>query len=171
MQEDTHTINNLAFSVGFPTSTKASELPILHTCVTMSGSQTPNWILDAVTDKDLNELLKESDVKILLSCETKSGNQTDDSTNSLYDTLYSSLEDISQSSVTQQPMLEAVRSKRGRRRKYNTDEERIQARRMQQREYRKRKKAELEQLRAIVSRLETRPCTTSISKIESQITS
>ena len=50
-----------------------------------------------------------------------------------------------------QPLDEKEPPKRGRKRKYNTDEERIQARRMQQREYRKRKKQELETLRTIVA--------------------
>ena len=50
-----------------------------------------------------------------------------------------------------QPSDEKEPPKRGRKRKYNTDEERIQARRMQQREYRKRKKQELETLRTIVA--------------------
>ncbi len=36
---------------------------------------------------------------------------------------------------------------RGRKRKYNTDEERLEARRIQQRAYRERKKAELAQLK------------------------
>ena len=38
-------------------------------------------------------------------------------------------------------------SKRGRKQKYTTDEERIEARRQQQREYRLRKKLELTQLK------------------------
>ena len=52
-----------------------------------------------------------------------------------------------------QPSDDKEPSKRGRKRKYNTDEERIQARRMQQREYRKRKKQELETLRNIVANI------------------
>ena len=40
----------------------------------------------------------------------------------------------------------AEASKRGRKQKYTTDEERIEARRQQQREYRLRKKLELAQL-------------------------
>ena len=39
-------------------------------------------------------------------------------------------------------------STRGRKRKYNTDEERLEARRLQQRQYRERKKAELVALKA-----------------------
>ena len=39
-------------------------------------------------------------------------------------------------------------STRGRKRKYNTDEERLEARRIQQRQYRERKKAELAALKA-----------------------
>ena len=39
-------------------------------------------------------------------------------------------------------------STRGRKRKYNTDEERLEARRLQQRAYRERKKAELATLKA-----------------------
>ena len=39
-------------------------------------------------------------------------------------------------------------SNRGRKRKYNTDEERLEARRLQQRQYRERKKAELVALKS-----------------------
>lgn len=41
--------------------------------------------------------------------------------------------------------------KRGRKCKYATDEERVEARRRQQREYRQRKKEELERLRQMVA--------------------
>ena len=43
---------------------------------------------------------------------------------------------------------EKTKSTRGRKRKYNTDEERIQARRAQQKAYRERKKKEFEELKA-----------------------
>ena len=43
---------------------------------------------------------------------------------------------------------EKVKSTRGRKRKYNTAEERIQARRAQQKAYRERKKKEFEELKA-----------------------
>ena len=43
------------------------------------------------------------------------------------------------------------KSNRGRKRKYNTDEERIQARRAQQKAYRERKKREFEELKAKVN--------------------
>ena len=42
---------------------------------------------------------------------------------------------------------EKPKQTRGRKRKYNTDEERIQARRAQQKAYRERKKKELEELK------------------------
>lgn len=41
-----------------------------------------------------------------------------------------------------------TKSTRGRKRKYNTEEERIQARRAQQKAYRERKKKEFEELKA-----------------------
>ncbi|KAK8896890.1 hypothetical protein M9Y10_014816 [Tritrichomonas musculus] len=44
-----------------------------------------------------------------------------------------------------------VKCTRGRKRKYNTEEERIQARRLQQKAYRERKKKELEELRTKVN--------------------
>ena len=44
-----------------------------------------------------------------------------------------------------------TKSNRGRKRKYNTDEERIQARRAQQKAYRERKKREFEELKAKVN--------------------
>ena len=46
------------------------------------------------------------------------------------------------------PTESATRSARGRKRKYNTAEERIQARRAQQKAYRERKKKEFEELKA-----------------------
>ena len=46
---------------------------------------------------------------------------------------------------------EATNNKRGRKSKYNNDEERKEARRKQQREYRLRKKQELENLKNIVA--------------------
>lgn len=44
----------------------------------------------------------------------------------------------------------AIEKKRGRKSKYNTDEERKEARRKQQKEYRERKKQELEDLKKLV---------------------
>ena len=49
------------------------------------------------------------------------------------------------------------RSNRGRKRKYNTTEERLAARRLQQKAYRERKKAELLKLKSEVDSAETRP--------------
>ncbi len=46
------------------------------------------------------------------------------------------------------------KSNRGRKRKYATDEERIIARRLQQKQYRERKKQELAELRALKARLD-----------------
>lgn len=46
------------------------------------------------------------------------------------------------------------KSNRGRKRKYQTDEERIIARRLQQKQYRERKKQELAELRALKARLD-----------------
>ena len=51
--------------------------------------------------------------------------------------------------------LEAPKSNRGRKRKYSTDEERILARRAQQKAYRERKKLELLELRALKASLES----------------
>ena len=50
-----------------------------------------------------------------------------------------------------------VKSTRGRKRKYNTDEERIQARRAQQKAYRERKKKEFEELKARATMKEGKP--------------
>ena len=50
---------------------------------------------------------------------------------------------------------EAPKSNRGRKRKYSTDEERILARRAQQKAYRERKKRELLELRALKASLES----------------
>ena len=47
-----------------------------------------------------------------------------------------------------------TKSTRGRKRKYSTDEERIIARRLQQKQYRERKKRELLELRALKASLE-----------------
>ena len=55
-----------------------------------------------------------------------------------------------EASVTEtnvEPKVE-TKSTRGRKRKYNTEEERIQARRAQQKAYRERKKKEFEELKA-----------------------
>lgn len=49
---------------------------------------------------------------------------------------------------------EPPKSNRGRKRKYATDEERIIARRLQQKQYRERKKQELLELRALKARLD-----------------
>ena len=51
--------------------------------------------------------------------------------------------------------LEAPKSNRGRKRKYQNDEERILARRAQQKAYRERKKLELLELRALKASLES----------------
>ena len=48
---------------------------------------------------------------------------------------------------------EKTKSTRGRKRKYNTEEERIQARRAQQKAYRERKKKEFEELKAMAMRV------------------
>ena len=50
---------------------------------------------------------------------------------------------------------EKTKSTRGRKRKYNTDEERIQARRAQQKAYRERKKKEFEELKARATKEES----------------
>ena len=50
---------------------------------------------------------------------------------------------------TQQPTEPPSRPKRGRKPKYTTDEERIQARRLQQKQYRERRNQELAALRAM----------------------
>ena len=55
-----------------------------------------------------------------------------------------------------------VKSNRGRKRKYTTDEERILARRVQQKAYRERKKNELFELRALKTQLDSE--TKNISK-------
>ena len=54
------------------------------------------------------------------------------------------------------PTESATRSARGRKRKYNTDEERIQARRAQQKAYRERKKKEFEELKARATKEEVK---------------
>ena len=51
---------------------------------------------------------------------------------------------------------EKTKSTRGRKRKYNTDEERIQARRAQQKAYRERKKKEFEELKARATKEESK---------------
>lgn len=51
---------------------------------------------------------------------------------------------------------EKTKSTRGRKRKYNTDEERIQARRAQQKAYRERKKKEFEELKARATKEEVK---------------
>ena len=50
----------------------------------------------------------------------------------------------------------STKSNRGRKRKYATDEERILARRLQQKAYRERKKKELLELRALKAQLESK---------------
>ena len=54
--------------------------------------------------------------------------------------------------VTDEPAPQ--KSNRGRKRKYQTDEERIIARRLQQKAYRERKKKELAELRALKAHIE-----------------
>ena len=56
-------------------------------------------------------------------------------------------EERAESSELQKSEVIDVKCTRGRKRKYNTEEERIQARRLQQKAYRERKKKELEELR------------------------
>lgn len=56
------------------------------------------------------------------------------------------IESVNTSTINE---VEKPKAKRGRKSKYNTDEERIDARRRQQREYRHRKKEELELLRKL----------------------
>ena len=60
--------------------------------------------------------------------------------------------EIQKPEVKSTPTESATRSARGRKRKYNTDEERIQARRAQQKAYRERKKKEFEELKARATR-------------------
>lgn len=56
-------------------------------------------------------------------------------------------DEASVTDVKDEPKVE-TKSTRGRKRKYNTEEERIQARRAQQKAYRERKKKEFEELKA-----------------------
>ena len=61
--------------------------------------------------------------------------------------------------VTTETLLAEVtpqKSNRGRKRKYQTDEERVLARRAQQKSYRERKKQELLELRALKAQLESK---------------
>ena len=57
------------------------------------------------------------------------------------------LKQIQEDETKDEPKVE-TKSTRGRKRKYNTAEERIQARRAQQKAYRERKKKEFEELKA-----------------------
>ena len=63
-------------------------------------------------------------------------------------------EDFSEGSSTQPEPLKPQKGKRGRKIKYLTDEERIEARRTQQKAYRERKKTEIEQLKARIAAVE-----------------
>ena len=58
------------------------------------------------------------------------------------------LSEAKQNSKSDDDVKVETKSTRGRKRKYNTEEERIQARRAQQKAYRERKKKEFEELKA-----------------------
>ncbi len=57
--------------------------------------------------------------------------------------------DIEEEQIKPEPKIETEKQKRGRKSKYMSQEERLEARRLQQKEYRLRKKQELEELKKI----------------------
>ena len=65
-----------------------------------------------------------------------------------------SIKDLDKELSKEPEPLKPPKGKRGRKIKYLTDEERIEARRTQQKEYRERKKVEMQELRARIDAVE-----------------